>query len=359
MAEMAPMEEVITDAVEDTYSTDTDTTQVETTPDAGTEAAPNEAATAGTQDATETSNQEALDAFSKQYGVSAQSPLGRENRIPYSRVKKIVEKAKADEAARLAKEYEGKLGPATEAQTKLQDYESRLQRVAQFEQILENDPQTFLDLLSKIPAYQPFFNYVAQLANGQPSAAAGQPAQQPYLDHSDMPQPDQTLSDGSKVYSLEGLAKRDEWLARKIEQKAVAQAEERLSQRYQPIEQHWQEQQRIQQAIPQIERQIATARQWDKFADLEPRVIELLKADRSVSLEGAYIRAYQEFVAKERETLTTDRNKVRAGVLDEIRRTPVSTNQAPVSPVRAVPQNQGPRTTEEIIMDAIKNHPDR
>jgi hypothetical protein len=291
------------------------------------------------------------DDFDKKFGLTAQSVTGRENRIPYSRVKKIVSKAEKDTEARIRKELEGSFTPKMgEYETKVKDYEGRLERVAQFEQILENDPKQFLGMLSQIPAYKEFFAFVEKaVAGAQPVKEEG-----PYLDATDMPQPDQRMNDGSMVYSLEGLNKRDEWLARKIEEKAIKQAEANLSKRYEPIEKQWQSQQEMARMVPVVERQIAEARQWEQFTELEPRIIELLKADKNITLDRAYLKAYQEWSVQEREKLSADRNRVRTEVLAEIKKKPVASSApaAGVRPAKGIPA--GPRSMEDIIAASLE-----
>jgi len=138
------------------------------------------------------------DEFGKKFGLQSQGVTGRENRIPSSRVKKIVAKAESEDQTAAQKEFETQFQPKiAEFETKVRDYEERLTRVAQFENILENDPKTFLNMLSEVPAYKPFFDYISQL-----SQTPAQQQQPPVLG-SEMPQPDQTLTDGSKVYSME------------------------------------------------------------------------------------------------------------------------------------------------------------
>lgn len=346
-----PMDTVIADAVDDAAFDAS--TPAETTPDTTEVAAPEAAAEPAEGSVFDNTAAEAdaitQDEFEKRWGIPAKSVTGRENRIPHSRVKQMVSKAEAEAAARLQKEWEAKLaGERTPLETKVKDYESRLEKVAQFEHILENDPPTFLSMLSQVPAYREFFeNYsrlLKQVQGQQPAEAA------PLIDHSDMPQPDQTLSDGSKVYSLEGLAKRDEWLARKIEERAIQQAEERLSKRYAPIEQEWQQQQRYQQMVPVIEKQIAEARTWPNFAELEPEVIKLLKADQQLSLERAYVKAYQEHIVPK---LTSDHNRVRTAILAELRQKPLSSS-APVQPVKPAPKPAEGRSMDDVIRDSLR-----
>jgi len=293
-------------------------------------------------------NTAAQDEFEKRWGIPSKSVTGRENRIPHSRVKQMITKAEAEAAAR-AKELEAKwAGERTPLETKVKDYEGRLEKVAQFEHVLENDPKTFLNLLSQLPNYKPFFDHINQLM--QQGQQAPQ-AQQPYLDHTDMPQPDETLSDGSKVYSLEGLAKRDEWLARKIEEKAVHQAEERLSKRYQPLEQAYQERQRYDQIVPVIERQIAEARQWPNFQELEPEVIKLLKADNRLTLDRAYVQAYQQHIVPK---LTADHNTVRTRVLAELKQKPVNSS-APVGAIKPNTQQTENLSPDDVIRKALRD----
>jgi len=185
--------------------------------------------------------------------------------------------------------------------------------------------------------------------NSQPPEAK----QQPFLSDADMPQPDQTLSDGSKVYSMEGLRARDEWLAKQIQSKAVQEAEARLAERYKPIEQAWLSQEQMNKIVPVVEGQIAEARTWDHFNDLEPKVVQLLKADPKISLEKAYLKAYQEYVAGERERLAADRTKVRTEVLAELKKKPIASS--PGTGVKPILPKEPSGSVEDIIRASIEN----
>jgi hypothetical protein len=113
-----------------------------------------------------------VDEFDKRFGLPGQQPGGRENRIPYTRVKAMVKKAEEDSKANALKEFQPRL---TEFEAKVKDYEGRLTQVAQFEQIMTQDPDRFLGMLSQLPAYKNFFDTVAALAQGgQPQQAQAQ-----------------------------------------------------------------------------------------------------------------------------------------------------------------------------------------
>jgi hypothetical protein len=284
------------------------------------------------------------DEFARKFGLQAQSVTGRENRIPYSRVKKIVEKNEKDAIARVTRELETKFTPqVTELTSKVTDYESRLQRVAQFEEIMETKPKEFLGMLSKLPAYKDFFDHITKLASGTP-------VEQPKVaDPSEgMPQPDQTLPDGSKVYSMEGLRALMDWQAAQVEQRTIKQVEER----YKPIEQAWQSQEQYNKLVPVVEKQIAEARKWPNFTELETEIVSLLKANQNLTLEGAYREAYHRNVAPK---LSADRDRIRQEVLAEIKKAPVKAPSAPVVATRPKPAvNTAPQSLEDIINASLE-----
>lgn len=342
MSEMNTMDEVVADAVDDSVG--------DTTPDiesaSDTSASDTQVASPGSVEQAEVIDPAletpAQDDFEKRWGIPAQSVTGRENRVPHSRVKTMVTKAEQDGYKRGLKESEGKATPQlVEFQTKVKDYEGRLEKVAQFEHVLENDPKTFLGLLSQIPAYKEFFDYIGQLAQNQP--AAGQPAKVP----DGMPQPDQTLTDGTKVYSMEGLQSLLQWQAENVEKRVT----QKVQKQYEPIEKEWQNQQRMQQLVPVIEKQIAEARTWPNFAELEPQIVKLLNADQSISLERAYVKAYQEQVVPK---MSADRNKMRTDILAELKQKPVSSS-APSGQVRPDTKPEANRTMDQIVADAVRD----
>ena len=288
----------------------------------------------------------ATDDFEKKWGIPSKSITGRENRIPHSRVKQMVTKAEQEAIARITKELEGKWGTERQPlETKVKDYEDRLTKVAQFEHVLENDPKTFLGMLSQIPAYKEFFDYIGKLS--QPPAAGTQPGSAAKVPEG-MPQPDQTLPDGTKVYSMEGLQSLLAWQSENVEKRVT----QRVQERYAPLEQERQTRQRMEQMVPVIEKQIAEARQWPHFAELESEVIKNLKADPQISLERAFVKAFNEFQVPK---VTAERNKIRTDVLAELKQRPVSSS-APAAQVRpgARPTTES-RSLDEIVAQAARD----
>lgn len=357
---MSDLEAVIEDSIADaTAQVDTDPTPevdtpVETAPEVpeahveATEETPEEAGEVQSP-AAKPVVETKVDDFDKKHGLQAQIG-GRENRIPYSRVKKIVEKAIADRR----KEVEGEFTPkVSEYETKVKGYEERLARVDQFEKIMVNDPDKFLNMLSTVPAYRDFFRAIEQAFSPQSQTpAAPQEVKAPVGEA--MPEPDQPLPDGTRVYSMDGLKSLLEWHGKTVESKVTKQVEDR----YKPIEAEWQTNQRIQAVIPQIQAQIADARTWDNFTENEAEIVKVLQGDRNISLERAYQKVVlpkmQAAWAEKEKTLAADRNKVREEVLAELKKAPRSTSAPSTGSKPVASTSNEPRSLEDIIAEQVK-----
>lgn len=274
------------------------------------------------------------DDFEKKFGIPAQSATGRENRIPYSRVKKITEKAVNDKVKELEASYTPKI---QDFETKIQDYEGRLQRVAEFEHVMVNNADKFLEMLSTLPTYQPFFDAVRAAFKDKTPAKPQEEAPD------DMPQPNKRTSDGTMVYDLDGLRALNAWNRAQARKEVMQEVEKR----YGPIEKAWQADQHIQAVIPQVQAQIAEARTWPMFNENEAEIVEVLKSNPKVSLEGAYRHVVF-------PKMSAERNKIREEVLKELKQAPKATSATTgVSKATATPAT-GPRNLEDVIREAAQ-----
>lgn len=311
------------------------------------------------------------DDFEKAVGMSRIGVTGKENRIPYSRVKKITEKAVNDvaeaalgrkltpgeKASDVVKQYVAQI-PQLQGQVK--DYENRLNTVGQFENVMSNNPQQFLTMLSQLPAYQQFFQFVEnaynalQAGNYQPqgqsiAAGTGQP-QQPQASEDAMPEPDQVMADGSKVYSMDGLRNLMSWQSRQTENRVAKQFDARykaLESQYQPIRKEWENHQRVQSVLPVIRAQIAEARTWPQFNDHEAEITKALEQDRNLSLEAAYRKVVF-------PKLIADHNSMRQNIIKELQQAPTATAISGRQNKPTAPTESGPRKLEDIIKDSIE-----
>lgn len=296
---------------------------------ASAEAASIEVASPGARQPAQAKPEEAVD---KKLGI-APFTNGRENRIPYSRVKKIVANAEKEALKPLTEKL-------SQLEPKVQQYEAQLQKVAEFEEVMLNDSQRFLQMLSTIPAYQQFFSYVNQL---QEQVQKGAQATEQVVDQDPMPGPDEVQPDGSAIYSEQGLRALMDWQARQVEAKIAA--------RYKPIEAEWQRQEHLAKVIPQVEAQIKEARQWPLFNENEDAITQALASNPAMSLEAAYRQVVF-------PKLQVNRDQMRTQILSELKQAPRAT-AAPAQSHRAAPAPKGPQSLEDIIAASIQNIPNR
>jgi hypothetical protein len=284
------------------------------------------------------------DEFAKKFGLPQQVVAGRENRIPYSRVKKIVERAEKEAIAKAQKDFDPVAHPKfVELDTKVKDYEGRLERVAQFEQVMTQKPQEFLQMLSQVPAYKEFFDFVRHAVDQARSTQSNQPAG----DTDPRPEPDVTLEDGTAVYSMEGLDKLQEWQARRIEAKLSANYEAKLGEmrsQYDPIRQRFEQEQQMARIVPQVQQQIAEARTWPQFNENEDAITKALQANPNLSLEGAYRQVVF-------PKLVADRDTMYKSVLEEVKRGKPTTT---ATPARGATRPNAPAPEAQSMEDIIR-----
>jgi hypothetical protein len=250
----------------------------------------------------------------------------RENRLPHSRVKQMVararERAKADHDAAL-KTHTDKIGA----------YEARLQQVGNIETLIFDQPERFIGMLKRLPAY-------AGLLGGQAAAER----RETISPDAEMPQPDG--QDGS--YTMQGLRKLLDWQA--------AQTEKRVTERYRPMAEAYEGQQRLNAAIPGIRQQLAEAQSWELFSESQDEILAALREDSqqaerlgrqpSLSLEGAYRKAVF-------PKLRANRDTMRADLLKEINEKPRSTSTQATIPA-APAKSDEEKSLRDIIAEEAR-----
>jgi len=324
------------EAVETSEGSTTDEA-VETSPEASSEATE---ASGDTGEVASPANRAAKtpDEFEKKFGVSSQSVTGRENRIPYSRVKAIVGKREKELQTQYENEYKPKL---TEFETKIKGYEETLQRVGEFENVLMNEPEKMFEILQRIPAYAKYFQTHSQ---EQPAAQAAANPEDAF------PEPKDKYGDGVN-YNMDGVKALLDWNARQVESKVSKQYDDKFQQfqqKYSPIEEEWKAQQYMAQLAPKINEQITEARTWPLFTDNEAEIVKALEADRALSLDGAYRKVVF-------PKIQADRDSIRQSVIKDLQNAPAATAAPARSAKSVVQRGTGPRSLESVVSDAIRD----
>jgi len=325
MSEDTPdLDTVVTDAVDDaaaaTPAADTSTSTPE--PAASAEAAP----PSGFSD-------DDFKAFGLEGGPV--QPGQRENRIPYSRVRAIVENARK----KLHRDFESERGKAAESARAL---EARLQQMDAIGQIMQTDPARFIQMLQQVnPEYARYKLEQAAQAAAEHANGNGRPA------------PDLDLGNGYRTYSPQGLEQLLDWQAQQLEA--------RLSQRYQPLEDSHRQQQIVSEAGQRVTAQLNDAVTWPGFEQHASEILALLQKDTSdARAQGrrpmlTLDAAYRQVVLPK---LMTTREAQRAELMKEIQQAPTST-AAPAAGAAGTAAAGTPRSLDDVVFEAIRARPPR
>jgi hypothetical protein len=302
-------------------------------------------------------------------GIQQMGINGRENRIPYSRVKKITENAVNGAVSEIAETVLGRklntgekavdavkayVARLPELETKVTDYEARLEKVGQVEDIMINDAPRFLQMLRGVPQYKEFFDFVEQAyAQQSGQAPAQQPAAQP-VGHTaagvapeGMPEPDEELSDGSKVYSLQGLQRLLDWKAAQVEQQVEQKISKQFEERYAPMHADWNERRRVEAAMPVIRKKLEEAHTWPLFTENQDEITEYMAKNPQASLE----LSYQSVVFPK---LLSTRTQARQEVIKDMQKAPTSTSVPVRAATKPNPPSANPnRTLEDVIRESV------
>lgn len=295
-------------------------------------------------------------------------PDGKENRIPYSRVRaikanaerKAVEQALAPVAKVLGVDPKTltveSLEQALSGRIADPEIAAEVEHMRGAEQFMRDDPDGFVRRLAEVMPDK--FGKFAQFLDGggQAGPAAAQPAAAVPGPASARPEPDLELEGGGRTYSVEGIQKLIDWAATEGERRAAA----RIDERFKPIQEREQqakqaEAEREAAARAQADREARAKAEledalanWDGFKEHFDEIMNVLRADptRRMRLETAW---RQVVVPK----IKADRAKMREELLKELqterRAAATSTVTGGVAP--AVPD--GPKATEDIIRESI------
>jgi hypothetical protein len=212
---------------------------------------------------------------------------------------------------------------------------------------LRGEPKAFLAKLAQHdPRYQAFLEPPA--APVAPVAPVGE-----------MPDPDITLQDGSRTYSIDGLKKLLEWNTANVEARLMPKLDERLKpwQEREQAAKAREEGEKVTNAVREKTRSlIAEAQNWPGFKEHEADILKALQADTeqaraagkrpTLSLDAAYRQAVL-------PKLQADRNKMREELLKEINgaaaKTPTTTHGGAESV-----KKPGPADTRSIAARIIE-----
>jgi hypothetical protein len=307
---------------------------------------------AGTADtkvpaATDTPVEPVVDPVAKELedlGLAAPKAGERENRLPYSRVKKIVENSRT----KLTAAHTTALAEVT---TKLTAAEQKVQQMDRADQLFATDPDRALMMLESLHPgkYKKFLTPpTAAAAAVTPLASTVGPR----------PGPDVEYQDGSRGYSPDQHAKLLDWISADAELKAYTRAKSDLDARLGPVEAQNKKVADREAAlaanaalVPVVQAKIKWGREtWGKMfeddykLDGNSAVVKYIN-EHKVGFEAACAAVFLPKVQAER-------TRMRAEIITEM-------NARPKAAARTVPAaittaaSAEAKSTEDVIRDAI------
>jgi hypothetical protein len=304
------------------------------------------------------------EAFTKElegYGIHAPKPGERENRIPYSRVRKII--------ANAFKKKTGEHTTAlTERDTKLTAAEAKVAAQERVNALAETNPERFLDLAAQ--ANPKVWGPLRDRFKAAPSTTVVAPKPDATLDATiaalgPMPQPDGKYTDGSVGYTPEGLEKLMQWREAIVEAKAVHRAtkmaEEAFTKRFGPIEDKWKVEETNRRLLPGVQAKIAWGKKTygklfedDYKLDSQAEVVKVLRENTDprtgvcrITFEQACAQVFVPKLQANRDTMRTD-------LLKELNERPAAADKTPkVGGKSRTSDDDGPKDLEDVIRGAM------
>ena len=271
-----------------------------------------------------------LDRELEALGVKAPVEGQRENRLPYSRVKKIVENAIKKQTTA----HEAALN--TRAQREAA-YQRELEVYRRTDAIIRSDPDRFLGMLAALnPQYKKF------LASG--NGEGTQRAQPAGRSTDPMPPPDGEYADGTKGYTPDGLAKLLDWRDRQTEARVASRIEQQYNERFGPIEQHYRTAQYTGQLRGKVRGQIENLKHafGADLIDTHQNSIALaMKADPRLTMAEAAAMVLVPKISAERTTM-------REAILKELQGRPKAATAAKPVAVSAGESDEADTTTDVV-----------
>ena len=292
------------------------------------------------------------DAELAELGLVAPKPGQKENRLPHSRVVKMVDKAET----RVRTEMQGEI---SKRDSQIAELNTTAQEFRRLNMLAEQSPERFIEALA-VANPQVWKPIQARLAGAPVAASASKPAEAaaPSLAGKPRPQPNVKLADGSLTYDEQGLDQLLQWTTDNAVARATESVTRQFEDRFGPLEQTnktVQEQQRAEawrrEQGPRIQKQIADARaEWGPLFEADYQKAEAggksdiltYMAEHKVSFERACTAVLL-------PKLRAERNKIRAEIITELNERPAASAETRT----AVKEPTGPRTMEQVIKESM------
>lgn len=271
-------------------------------------------------------------------GIPMPKPGQKDNRIPHSRVSKIIKNAKAKWSEKLKAEHTAEL---TAREAKIKEYEEQAKQYQAAEQLIETDADRYVALLATIypDKYKRFTK--AQIVAAEKREMAEAPKEPP---------PDVRYEDGTVGYSPEQFQRLREFDRQEAARIAMEKATKEFNARFGPIEQQFKTAQQQAQDVQRVRGHIGKLRdQWGADLIDNPEVQKEIIAHLDANPKVTLVEATRVIAMKR---IAADRTKMRAELLKELQGAPRAAAKAPAAPVKS--DAAANETIDDIIAKAAR-----
>src|ERR1035437_4885917 len=266
----------------------------------------------------------------------------RENRLPYSRVKKIVENSRTKLTA-------GFTTQLAERDAKVTAAEAKVANMAAIDNLISTDPDRYIGMLAALHPDK----YKKFLDTGFTGKPAPPPVSPPVVLTTPRPTPDLKYEDGSLGYSPQQHEKLLDWIAADAENKAYARDDAEMTKRFGPLEQKYKIEQTNAALMPGVQAQLEWGKQtWGKLfeddykLDSKSEVLAYMRTHKGIPFEAVLSAVLLPKVQ-------ADRTRMRAEILTEINARPRAAARSTPAATTTTPAVTGARDPEDVIRDAI------
>jgi hypothetical protein len=272
------------------------------------------------------------DAFATEHNLKPKDKHGRENRLPYSAVKRIVGTAERKLAQTvIGRDVQKGEDPRTLITTHLGGLQETIREHTEEKDrinALFERPERFLEVLRTInPRYQELLGDPATGVRSRGEAAAREPVP------TDMPEPDVEFGEGERTYSVDGLRRLLAWNTDQVEQRILKEVRPVLDDRQ--ASEHMRT-----VILPAVNQKIQYAQaNWPGFKENEAEILSVLQADsaeaertgrpQKLALHDAYIQVREQRRMTDEKKLRLTQDEMRKKILAEMKQRPSSTSSAP------------------------------
>lgn len=281
----------------------------------------------------------------EELGLKAPKEGERENRLPFSRVKKITE----NYGKKLTERHQAELTPL---KTEVETLRTTAATVKNVDRLIATDADRYITMLAGIhPEYKKFLQ--GGKVDNDPAKVDkdGKPAENKAVSAlGPRPVADHEFADGTMGFTPAQHDKLLDWVAAKAKEEALTEARAEMDKRFKPMDDQRKNDEDYTKRVEGVKAEGALIRDMygdDVVKKYEAQIVAHMKKNPTMSPR----QAAREIIMP---ALQADRNKMRTELLVETGERPAAAKKTPAAAAKADGEEHEPTTIEGIIAKSIQ-----